>query len=85
MIVEDERELPTEEQCEFNDFEGQIVTPEFSITVEDSMVDAALSPFVNMLERMKDNHNVEIHTRLQKDLKVYFFWNFPHYKDRDGL
>ena len=85
MIVEDERVLPTEEQCEFDDFEGQIVTPEFSITVEDSMVDAALSPFAKVLERMKDNHNVEIHARLREDLKIHLFQNFPHYKDRDGL
>ena len=85
MIAEDERELPTEEQCEFNNFEGQIVTPEFSITVEDSMVDTALSPFANVLERMKDNHNVEIHARLREDLKVHLFRNFPQYKDRDGL
>ena len=86
MIVEDENGLPTgEQEMEFDDYNGEIVTPDYSIKVEESKIDASLSPFATVLERMRDNHNTEVHGRLQEDLKHHLFQNFPHYKNQDGM
>ena len=81
MIVEDEYEDPSiSNEYEYDNYDGEIVSPSFRISVEDSILDPAQSSFANALKRMAQNHDLEKHFQLREDLKHHLFNEHGRYK-----
>lgn len=82
MIVEDEYQESeqADEDVEFDEFDGTIVSPNYRIEVEDSMVDPAQSLFAEVLARVREDRDEENHFKLRDDLKHHLYEKHTHYR-----
>lgn len=81
MIIEDEYKEPEIfHNMEFDNYDGDIVLPSYTRSVGDFTVNQTESAFANVLSRMKENHNKEVHYQLHDDLKEYLFLLHEQYK-----
>lgn len=80
MIIEDEyNDNVIDEDVQFDEYDGTIVSPTARITVEDSIMDPAESVFATVLQRVADHENEQVHFQLRDDLKTHLYNNHPHY------
>lgn len=81
MIVEEDRDLGTVPDTEFEDFEGNLISANFSIDIHERIDDAECieSAFAQMLARIEDLRDTACYYQLREDLKHHLFENYHRY------